>query len=120
MARKKASAKAKRTPAQPKTNAVKTKMSKTVILNELAEKTTLSRKQVACVLDELETLIERHIRKLGAGEFTLPSLLKIRSVKRPATKKRSCYLQPDYWSLARSRHLRVRVTALKRLKEMVG
>jgi len=123
MARKKASAKAKRTPAQPKTNAVKTKMSKTAILNELAEKTALSRKQVACVLDELETLIERHIRKRGAGEFTLPGLLKIRSVKRPATKKRlgrnpatgeEIIIGPKPVSI------RVRVTALKRLKEMVG
>ena len=90
MARKKAPVKRKATPApsKPKTTAVKTKMTKTAILNELAEKTDLTKKQVASVLEELETLIERHIRKRGAGEFTLPGLLKIRSVKRPATKKR--------------------------------
>ena len=125
MARKKASAKskAKQAPAQPKTTAVKTKMTKTAILNELSEKTDLTRKQVAAVLEELETLIERHIKKRGAGEFTLPGLLKIRSVKRPATKKRlgrNPATGEEIMIGAKPASIRVRVTALKRLKEMVS
>ena len=63
-------------------------MTKTQIYNEIAENTELSRKQVSAVFDELEALIERHIKKRAVGEFTLPGLLKIRSVKRPATKRR--------------------------------
>jgi hypothetical protein len=51
-------------------------MTKTGILNELAERTSLSRKQVDTVLGELESLIERHIKKRAVGEFTLPGLLK--------------------------------------------
>lgn len=125
MAVKKARAKskAKQAPAKPKTTAVKTKMTKTAILNELAEKTELSRKQVASVLDELEILIERHIKKRGAGEFTLPGLLKIRSVKRPATKKRlgrNPATGEEIMIGPKPASIRVRVTALKRLKEMVG
>ena len=125
MARKKASAKskAKQTPAKPKTTPVKTKMTKTAILNELSEKTDLSRKQVAAVLEELEILIERHIKKRGAGEFTLPGLLKIRSVKRPATKKRlgrNPATGEEIMIGPKPASIRVRVTALKRLKEMVG
>jgi nucleoid DNA-binding protein len=125
MARKKAPAKskAKQGPAKPKTTAVKTKMTKTAILNELSEKTDLSRKQVAFVLDELEILIERHIRKRGAGEFTLPGLLKIRSVKRPATKKRmgrNPATGEEIMIGAKPASIRVRVTPLKRLKAMVG
>ncbi len=125
MARKKAPAKskAKQAPAKPKTTAVKTKMTKTAILNELAEKTDLSRKQVASVLEELETLIERHIKKRGAGEFTLPGLLKIRSVKRPATKKRmgrNPATGEEIMIGPKPASIRVRVTALKKLKEMVG
>ena len=38
-------------------------------------------------MDELESVIERHIRKRLQGEFTLPGLL-IKAAKRPATKKR--------------------------------
>ncbi len=125
MARKKASAKskAKQAPAKTKTTAVKTKMTKTAILNELSEKTDLSRKQVALVFDELEVLIERHIRKRGTGEFTLPGLLKIRSVKRPATKKRmgrNPATGEEIMIGAKPASIRVRVTPLKRLKEMVG
>ena len=86
-------------------------MTKTAILGEIADKTDLSKAQVGAVLEELETLIERHIKKRGAGEFTLPGLMKIKSVKRPATKKR----------MGRNpASIRVRVTPLKKLKEMVG
>ncbi len=102
---------------------VKKKMTKTGILNEIATNTDLNRKQVAAVLDELESLIERHIRKRSAGEFTLPGLLKVRSVKRPATKKRmgrNPATGEEIVISAKPASIRVRVTALKRLKEMVG
>ena len=61
-------------------------MTKTAILNEIATNTNLSRGQVNSVMDELESVIERHIRKRSVGEFTLPGLLKIKAAKRPATK----------------------------------
>ena len=102
---------------------VKQKMTKTGILNEIATRTELNRKQVAAVLDELESLIERHIRKRAAGEFTLPGLLKVKSVKRPATKKRkgrNPATGEEIMISAKPASIRVRVTALKRLKEMVG
>ena len=102
---------------------VKRKMTKTGILNEIATNTDLNRKQVAAVLDELESLIERHIRKRSAGEFTLPGLLKVKSVRRPATKKRmgrNPATGEEIVISAKPASIRVRVTALKRLKEMVG
>jgi nucleoid DNA-binding protein len=98
-------------------------MTKTAILNEIATNTDLNRKQVAAVLDELESLIERHIRKRSAGEFTLPGLLKVKSVRRPATKKRmgrNPATGEEIVISAKPASIRVRVTALKRLKEMVG
>jgi nucleoid DNA-binding protein len=78
-AKKKAAPKASRGP-------VTQKMTKTGILNEIASATALTRKQVDAVIEELEALIKRHISKKGVGEFTLPGLLKVRAVKRPATK----------------------------------
>ena len=98
-------------------------MTKTGILNELAERTELSRKQVDAVLSELESLIERHIKKRGVGEFTLPGLLKVRAVKRPASKKRmgrNPATGQEIVIAAKPATTRVRVTPLKRLKEMVG
>jgi nucleoid DNA-binding protein len=113
---------AKKAPAR-KASAVSQKMTKTGILNELADRTELSRKQVDTVLSELETLIERHISKRGVGEFTLPGLLKVRAVKRPATKKRMGRNPATGQEIvipAKPATTRVRVTPLKRLKEMVS
>lgn len=125
---KKAAAKrpaAKKAPAKKAANnsAVTKKMTKTGILNEIAESTELSRKQVDSVLTELENLIERHIKKRAVGEFTLPGLLKVRSVKRPATKKRmgrNPATGEEIVIPAKPATTRVRVTPLKRLKEMVS
>jgi nucleoid DNA-binding protein len=124
-AKKPAAKKAPASKAAPakQAPAVTTKMTKTGILNELAERTELSRKQVDAVLSELEGLIERHIKKRGVGEFTLPGLLKVRAVKRPATKKRmgrNPATGEEIVIAAKPATTRVRVTPLKRLKEMVG
>lgn len=59
-------------------------MSKTELLTEIAERTELSRKDVGRVLDELSTVISRHVAKQAVGAFTLPGLLKIKVVQRPA------------------------------------
>jgi nucleoid DNA-binding protein len=78
---------------------------------------------VDAVLSELENLIERHIKKRSVGEFTLPGLLKVRSVKRPATKKRMGRNPATGQEIvipAKPATTRVRVTQLKRLKEMVS
>lgn len=113
---------AKKAPAR-NTAAVTKKMTKTGILNEIAEQTDLSRKQVDAVLSELESLIERHVKKRAVGEFTLPGLLKVRAVKRPATKKRmgrNPATGAEIVIPAKPATTRVRVTPLKRLKEMVS
>ena len=63
---------------------ISTKLSKSQVLTQISESTALTRKQVAAVFDELESLIERSIGKKGLGEFTVPGLLKITTVKKPA------------------------------------
>lgn len=125
-AKKKAAAKrpaAKKAAAPAKKPGVSTKMTKTGILNEIAANTDLSRAQVGAVLDELESLIERHIRKRAVGEFTLPGLLKIKAAKRPATKKRmgrNPATGEEIVIPAKPATTRVRVTALKKLKDMIN
>lgn len=74
--------------ATRKAPAIQKKYTKTQILNEIAENTDLSRRQVASVLDELSVLMERHLKKRSVGEFTLPGLLKVKTVKRPARPAR--------------------------------
>jgi len=69
--------------AKRKAPAIQKKLTKTEILSEIAKNTDLSKKEVSSVLDELGILIERHIKKRAVGEFTLPGLLKVKSVNRP-------------------------------------
>ena len=120
--KKKAAPKKAAAPAPKKKPGINSKMTKSMILNEIAESTSLTRVQVNSVLEELESVIERHIRKRAAGEFTLPGLLKIKSAKRPATKKRmgrNPATGEEMVISAKPASTRVRVTALKKLKDMI-
>ena len=61
-------------------------MSKSDMLNKLAETTGLSRKQVTSVVDELTKIISDSIGKKGPGSFNMPGLFKIVVTRKPATK----------------------------------
>jgi len=126
MAAKKAPAKkapAKKAAPTRKVVAVSDRYTKTQLLNELAEKTELSRKQVGAVLDELGIVIERHIKKRAVGEFTLPGLLKIKTVKKPARRARkgiNPFTGEETTFAAKPASTAVKVTALKGLKDMAN
>ncbi|MCC5871774.1 MAG: HU family DNA-binding protein [Gammaproteobacteria bacterium] len=118
-----AAKKAPAAKAAPAKTAVKEKMTKTAILSEIATNTGLSRKQVGAVMDELESVIDRHIKKRGPGEFSLPGLLKIKTVKKPAQRARKGVPNPfkpgETMDVpAKPASVRVKVTPLKKLKEM--
>ena len=117
-AKKKAAAKA----AAPG-KAISERYSKTQILTEIAESTELSRKQVGAVIDELSNIIDRHIRKRGCGEFVLPGLLKINTVKKPARKARkgiNPFTGEETVFKAKPASIQVKVRPLKKLKEMAS
>ena len=124
MAVKKSKSTAKRAAAASSKNApaITKKYTKTQILNEIAENTSVAKKDVAAVLDELGSVIERHIKKRGVGEFTLPGLLKIKSVVRPARPARKNVPNPfkpgELMDIPRKpATTRVKVLPLKKLKE---
>lgn len=110
--------------AAPKknTSAITTKLSKSQVLLAVAEATSLTRKQVGSVLDELESMISRSISKKGLGEFTLPGLLKITTVKKPARKARkgiNPFTGEETTFKAKPASVAVKVRPLKKLKEFV-
>ena len=57
-----------------KATAITKPMSKSAIVSDIAASTGVSRKQATAVLEELTTLVKRHIGKKGPGSFTLPGL----------------------------------------------
>ena len=104
------------------TVAVRTAFNKSQLLTHIAESTDLSRKQVSAVLEELANAMHRHLRKGGAGEFTVPGLIKCVVKRKPATKARRG-INPFSGEMitfkAKPARNVVKVRALKRLKEMV-
>lgn len=110
--------------AAPKksTAGISTKLSKSQVLTQISESTELTRKQVAAVFDELESLIERSIGKKGLGEFTVPGLLKITTVKKPARKARkgiNPFTGEETVFKAKPASVAVKVRPLKKLKAFV-
>lgn len=108
--------------AKRKAPAIQKKYTKTEILNEISQNTSVSKKEVAAVLEELGVLVERHIKKRAVGEFTLPGLLKIKSVVRPARPARKNVPNPfrpgELMDIPRKpASTRVKVLPLKKLKE---
>ncbi len=96
-------------------------LSKTEILNALAESTGQSRKEVGAVLEALEGLIATNVSK-GPGIFTLPGLLKIHVHVRPATKARmgrNPSTGEEIPIAAKPEKKVVKVKALKKLKELI-
>ena len=108
-----------------KAAALKEAMSKTQLLVELAENTELTKAQVASVLEELGAIVERHIKKRAVGKFTLPGLLNVQAVKKPARKAQKGVPNPfrpgeTMDVAAKPASVKVKVTALKKLKDMVA
>lgn len=120
---KKATAKkaAAKQPAARKVKAISERYNKTQILNQIADNTELSKKQVQSVLDELSDIIEGHVKKRACGEFVLPGLLKITTVKKPATKARkgiNPFTGEETVFKAKPASTAIKVRPLKKLKEM--
>ncbi|HXY32865.1 MAG TPA: HU family DNA-binding protein [Planctomycetaceae bacterium] len=97
-------------------------MSKSEVLNTLAQESGLTRKQVAGVLDGLSGLIGRNIGKKGPGVFAVPGLMKITVQHKPATKARkgiNPFTKEEVMFKAKPARNVVRIRPLKSLKDMV-
>ena len=94
---------------------------KSEILNQIAKETELSRKQVSAVLDSQNALIKKSLR--AHGLFTLPGLLKLKVVKKPASKARegvNPFTGEKMTFKAKPASKKVRAMPLKNLKNMVN
>jgi nucleoid DNA-binding protein len=95
---------------------------KSAVFQELAETTGLTRKQVASVFEQYENIIRREVGKKGPGVVTLPGLLKIKRVHKPATPARpgrNPATGEPMMIKAKPARTVVKVLALKNLKQMV-
>jgi len=96
--------------------------SKTELLSTIAEATELSKKDVGAVLDQLAVLIGKNLGKKGPGMFNLPGLMKIKVIRKPATKARkgiNPFTKEETTFKAKPARNVVKVVPLKGLKDMV-
>ncbi len=104
--------------------AAKKAPSKSEVTNNIAEETGLTKKQVAAVLEALAGEIKKNLGNRGPGVFAIPGLVKIEKKKvpaRPAQKNVPNPFKPGEFMdrPAKPASVKVKVRALKNLKDMV-
>ena len=109
---------ATKTAAAPKP--IKETMTKTGLVAHIAEVSAVAAKDVRAVMAALEGASHGSVRKKGAGEFVLPGILKITSVKVAAKPKRkgiNPFTKEEVWFAAKPASTKLKVRPLKKLKD---
>ena len=102
---------------------MKLKMTKTQIVGTIADNTGLTKKQVSDVMQQMDALIEGSIKKRGAGEFTIPGMMKITTVRKPAVKARkgiNPFTGEETMFKAKPASTAVKIRPLKKMKEFAN
>ena len=110
MAKKKAKAAAAKPPT------------KTEVQSAIAEKTGLTKKEVASVFDALSEVIGKNLGRRGPKVFTIPGLVKFKVVNKKATKARkgiNPFTGEETIFKAKPARNIVKAQPLKALKDMV-
>ena len=95
---------------------------KAEVYGALAESNEMTRKQVGLLFDDLAGMIKKDLGRSGPGYFTVPGLMKIKVVRKPATKARkgiNPFTKEEMMFKAKPARNVVKVLALKGLKSMV-
>ena len=120
---KRKSARGKAAAPAKRIKTINAPMTKTQVMDVISGDTGLSKKEVSSVLESLGDVIHGHVKKGGAGTFTVPGLMKIKTVRKPATKARKGVNpftgEPTVFK-ARPARTVVKVLPLKKLKDMAG
>jgi nucleoid DNA-binding protein len=92
------------------------------IYSAIAEKTGLGKKDVSKVFDALAELIGKELGKKGPGQFVVPGLLKLKVVRKDATKAKqgiNPFTKEPMLIKAKPARNVVRAVPMKALKELV-
>lgn len=98
------------------------RLTKAQVITNIAEATDLDKKSVNAVFESLTELIRKQLGARGPGEFVIPGLLKLRAVKKPATKDRpgiNPFTKEPITIKGKPASKKIKVTALKQLKDLI-
>ena len=108
------------TPVKP----VKQTLTKSALINLIAEENEIPRKTAAGVYATLENLLLGSVHPRGVGEFVLPGLLKVNLRKVPARKAGALVRNPATGEMvkaaAKPASVRVKIRALSKLRTAAG
>jgi hypothetical protein len=106
--------------AGPAIKPVKESLTKSALINLIAEENEIPRKTAVGVYATLENLFLGSVHPRGLGEFTLPGLLKINLRNVPARKAGTLVRNPANGEMmkaaAKPASVRVKIRALSKLK----
>jgi len=121
-----AKAAAKKSPAKKPAKAdagirpIKETMTKSALINLIAEQNELPRKTAVAVYATIENAFLGSVHPKGVGEFTLPGLLKVALRKVPARRAGTLVRNPATGEMvkaaAKPASIRVKIRALSKLK----
>ena len=97
-------------------------MTKTEVINALADSTGLTKQQVNQFFEELTGLIAKNLKEGGPGVFNVPGMLKVKVVRKEAKPEREGkdpFTGETRMFKAQPAKNVVKVTALKKLKDAV-
>lgn len=92
------------------------------VYNTLSEKTGLNKKEIASVFTAMGDLIAKELGKKGPGLFIIPGLLKLKVVRKPATKAKqgiNPFTKEPMTIKAKPARNVVKAVPLKTLKDLV-
>ncbi len=98
-------------------------MSKTEIISALVEASQLTKPQVVSFFDELTGLIAKNLGDDGPGVFTIPGLMKLQVVHKPATEERegiNPFTEEPTILKAKPASKQVKIKPVKALKDLVA
>ena len=108
----------------PALKPVKATLTKSALINLIAEENDIPRKTAVGVYSTIENLFMGSVHPKGVGEFTLPGLLKVSLRKVPARKAGTLIRNPATGEMmkatAKPASVRVNIRALSKLKPAAG
>ncbi len=122
MAKKAAAKPAEAKPAAPAPASKSKAATKGEIYGSIAEKSGIAKKDVAKVFEALSELIGKELGKKGPGQFVIPGMLKLKVVRKPATKAKqgiNPFTKEPMTIKAKPARNVVKAVPMKALKELV-
>ena len=96
-------------------------MTKSEIASGIADETGLTKKQVSSVFEAMAGQIKKSLGRRGPGVYTIPGLMKLTVVRKPATKARkgiNPFTGEETMFKAKPARNVVKIRPLKNLKDM--